>query len=307
MKLKKGSLEKTGYNFFTTVRGRLALLLIAIIVPILIVQIIIYRARFEYRSQVARKENLHIARAVAQTFYGLIEGILNQELSIGLALTSFRKPEPDDVHRLLNGTVAAYPYMLQIAWIAPTGRLITVSDGRAPAMDVSDQSYFREIVAGREWSIGDLNSPGETGPSTFTVSRSIRSPGALEGIVSITILADALNTVFPVDIDRSGQAVFCNSKMDWARESRNLLTRIPFLGEALAGTEIAETVVDPVEKEEYFLSMAPVRSTGWAAGVSQMKDQAVAPIYSQLWDHLILFSLVVLLSILAFLVFTHSI
>ncbi|RJQ62469.1 MAG: response regulator [Desulfobacteraceae bacterium] len=306
-----------GYRFFSTVRGRLAFLLLAVLAPILIVQVLIYRERFEMHRRTELKASMEMARAAAETFQELIKDLLNQELTIGLALTSSQPLPPEDIHRLFTQTETMYPYLLDILWVSPAGRIIAASGNRPVDTDVSDRPFFGEITSGSEWSISDLSISEESGFPAFTVSRAIRDPReAFSGIVVFTVLAANLDSVFPIErqaggaitiIDGSGRAVIRNPKVHWNWESRSLLNRIPSLRAALAGSEVTEAIGDATDNEKHIFALAPIRSIGWAAGASRSEDHLFAPIFTLLGRHAMMFSLVVFLSAVVFFRISSSI
>ncbi len=316
-KRRKSPLKKFGFGFFSTIRRRLALLLLAILVPILIVQVIIYRDRLETHRRVQLNANLEMARTVAETFHLLVDAILNQELSIGLALSSLDSLASEDIYWLLKRTQATYPFLLNISWISPAGRIIVSSDTLAAGIDVSDRVFFREIASGRDWSVSDLSISEQTSFPIFTISRAIRGPKeTLSGVVVFTVLAGNLETVFSIErlgggsiiiADGRGRVVIRNPEVYWTWDRRDLLNRIPSVKEALAGNEITGTTLDDENRKKLMFAFAPIRSFGWAVGVSRLEDQALAPVFAQLGRHALLFSIVVFVSVLAFIRIANSI
>ena len=95
-KPKKLSLTKSVYDFFSTIRGRLGLLLLVILVPILIVQTVIYRNRFDTLRRAELKSDLEMARAEPGRWRtvdgGRSEGAVQADLQAAVAAFVAKHP-----------------------------------------------------------------------------------------------------------------------------------------------------------------------------------------------------------------------
>ncbi len=84
-----------------SIRKRLILPLLFVLIPVLGVQAYFYYQSFQARRASELQANLEIARAVGKTFERFVKDVLHQELAIGLALTSSQELSPEHGDRIL--------------------------------------------------------------------------------------------------------------------------------------------------------------------------------------------------------------
>ena len=70
-----------------SIRKRLILLLLFVLIPVSGIQAYFYYQSFQARRASELQANLEIARAIGKTFERFVKDVLHQELAIGLALT----------------------------------------------------------------------------------------------------------------------------------------------------------------------------------------------------------------------------
>ena len=166
-----------------SIQSRLFLLLLLVLVPVFAIQAYMYYTLFQERKAVALQANLELARGVVKTFERFVQGVLQQELSIGLALTSHQKLSPEAQNRILLRSHADNPGIWEIIWANPSGSSLR-QPGLSSGMRLDDRDYFRKIVAGQDYVISDLLLSRTTRKPSFTISRGIRDEeGVLLGIV----------------------------------------------------------------------------------------------------------------------------
>ncbi len=122
--------DRIGRLFPGSIAGTLILLLLAILVPILLVEAgIYYRAseRFEERRVRELQANLEVAHSVARGFDTYIRGILLQELIVGSALSSPYPPFSGQISQLLAACMRESPSLRSLSWIDPQGRVLISS------------------------------------------------------------------------------------------------------------------------------------------------------------------------------------
>jgi signal transduction histidine kinase len=296
-----------------TLQSRLFLLLFLILVPVLLSQT--YSLYESYRSRQAAElqANLEIARAVSRAFDTFVEHVLDQGLSIGLAITSSRPMSSEDINRLLK-TSRNNPAIRDFTWMNPAGVAIYSSNDAMIGMNYSDRSYYREVVDGPEWKVSELILAKTTGQPTFGISRVIRdSKGTLLGIVFAAILPERLDAVLSVErsgnagvslIDHKGMHVFRWPRTEYTWEQRNWLKHYPVIADVLAGKEIALIQTSELTGDKRIVGFTPVSSIGWVAAASRAEADVMAPILSALVQQAI-FSLIIL-SLFVFAAFTYS-
>ena len=291
-----------------TIQGRLILLLLLVLIPILAIQVYIYYGNYQARKASELQANLEIARVLAKTFESFVQDVIHQELAIGLAITSSQPMTSKDISRLLE-TSRDYIAVRDFTWLNPKGVAIYSSNPAMIGIDYGDRSYFREIANGREWIVSELVIAQTTGEPVFGISRGIRDgKGALLGIVFAAIIPEKLDARLAVErskgggyalVDNKGTLVYRYPAIKATWEERNWLKQYPEYEDALKGQEISKTFYATYEGKERLASIVPVSSIGWAAGAGKRKEDVTGPIISALVRDAVLFLSV---SLIAFLI-----
>jgi signal transduction histidine kinase len=289
-------------KLLATIRGRLFLLLLAVLVPIFVVQASIYYDRFRFERGQGSETNLELARAVAENLQHFIRDVSHQELAIGLALTSPNPLPPQQVNRLLVESEKEYEAVRDFTWVDAQGRVVASSLKSAVHADLSDRSYFREIAGGSETAVSDLMIAKVTGRPIFTISRRIRDEkgeflGAVVAVVEPDLLGDMLAFRRAHEgaigiVDRNGIGVTRYPEIKWTWKERSLLDRFPLIRKALEGKEITFITPYSLDGTERILACVPIPSIGWAAAASVPVKAVTAPVISNLFYHAAWFLLV---------------
>jgi len=292
-----GSKEKKGES----IRSRLILLLLFILVPVLALQAYIYYDTYQSRRASELQANLEIARAVAKSFESYVQDIIHMELAIGLAITSSQPMRAGDIARLLEAW-RDYDAIRDFTWMNPEGVAIYSSNPAMVGNKYNDRGYFSEIANGREWTVGELVLAKTTGKPVFGISRGIRDvKGALLGVVVATVIPEQLDKRLAVErskgsglslVDHKGMLVYRYPAIDVTWEERNWLKQYPEYEEVLKGKEIATTVYAPYEGKTRLVGFTPVSDIGWAATAGKREEDVTGPILSSIAYNAFLFLVV---------------
>lgn len=289
-------------NAFRTIQGKLFLLLLVVLVPIIVVQLSIYSERLSTLRKMELQSNLEMARAVAESFSHSVQEIVRQEQMIGSIFAPLGPPTAEEVRPLFNGFKSTYGSFQSLVWIDPRGVVVGSSDATLIGTNESAQPCFKEIAAGRNWSVSQLFRTKE-GKAAFAVGCGIREKGVLVGIVAANVDADELENLFAVKrfsggditlIDKMGRAVYRYPEVQWTWEKRDLKKTYSNVDRPLSGQEVAEITSRTLDGEKRFLAMAPIRGIGWAAAASRVESEAVDPVFHQILQNAALFFLAVL-------------
>lgn len=290
------------HPLYASIRARLYLLLLSVMIPVMLIQIGYLYVRFKERVQSASQANLEISRAVAGGFKGFIDDVLRQELAIGTNLTLPRPLSSVEMNRILELNTEESPAVRNFAWLDPAGRVIASNQGSGAGLALIERGYVRKLMSGRQWVVGDLMLLPATGKAIFTVSRAIRGgKGNLLGIVAAAIDPDKMGDIFPIHlardqaltiIDSHGMAVCREPKREWKWEERKLLKGRHFIRQALEGAEVSGVFPCCDSGEDRIVAIAPISSIGWAASVGRSKDAVMAPIKSRLLHQAVIFLLI---------------
>ncbi len=296
-----------GVGGLARIRNRLLLLLATVLVPILLIEVVIYSSRFRELYRQAIQSNLEVSRAVSRVFASFVGDVLRQEVAIGLAVSVPDDLRPDQVRSILTHSREQYPALRDINWIHPRGRILYSSLSAAEGTMIADRDYFRQIIDGQDWSISDLVVSRTSGTPIFTINRAVRSDtGTLLGVISASVEPDRLETVLDFErggggavlvVDRSGRTVYRYPQVPWTWESRIILDKYPGTREALQDREVSATTDRKVDGAKRMFAMVPIAPVGWAAGASRPVAEVVGPAVRALSAHAGLLLLVVLLSL----------
>jgi signal transduction histidine kinase/ActR/RegA family two-component response regulator len=292
-----------------SIRGRIILLLLVVLVPILIIQGYMYYDVFRDRQEEELRANLEMGRAMGRAFDDFIQGVLRQELSIGLAATASPPLSAQALTRLLENSAKELVAVRRLSWFNPNGHALASSLPIASSLSIADREYFQEILSGRAWVVSDLILAKTEHLPFFTVCRAIRDKkGAFLGIVLATVdperLDDALAVKRPSKgsinlIDRKGMMVYRYPHIAQTWEQRKWVEATPILKRSLEGEELAFIGISPYEKDRRIMASVPIRSIGWLAGAGRREEEAMQHIISDMLHQGIAFSSVCVLAFLA--------
>jgi PAS domain S-box-containing protein len=282
--------------------ARLSLLALVILVPTLCIQGAISYEWFRSRRNLAIKADREIALAIGETFKGYLDGILHQELAIGLAFASPVPLPQEYLTRLLAQSVAEHNAVRDFSWIGADGRVRASSLPEVLGKDVNDRPYFREIQGGKAWTVSGLVVSKTTGKPVFMICRGVRDgENRLLGVVIAAIVPERLGRVLTLErhgqgaisiIDREGRVVYRHPEVEWTWESRGRLASHPALRDALAGRESTATLIG-IDGKDRLVSYTPIMPIGWAAAAGRPEAEIFRPAFSDLFRQAALFLAVV--------------
>ncbi|HVN22378.1 MAG TPA: PAS domain S-box protein [Syntrophorhabdales bacterium] len=304
--MRKLSLQRA---FPQSIRGRLILLMLAVLVPILILQAYTYYDVYRDRRNQELLANLEMGRAMGKTFEGFINDLLRQELAIGLAATASPSISASDFRRLLEKSAKDNPAVRRFNWVDPNGIVTASSMPSAVGISIADRDYFQQVRSGREWSVSELLlSKVEQLPS-FGVCRAIRdAKGTFLGVVMAAVDPERMDDALAVQraeqgatslIDDKGMLVYRYPHVTWTWEQRRWLEMLPMLKRSLAGEELSFVDLSPISKTSRIMAAVPIRSIGWVAAAGRNEEDAMRPVVSFMRRQGIAFASVCFLALLA--------
>ncbi len=290
-------------KFWQRIQGRLVLLILVLLIPTLIIQGYIYYYTLKTRRAVELQTNLEIARVVSKTFEGFINDVLHQELAVGCTLVHPRLSNVEQNH-FLEVNKGEYPVLRNLAWADPEGKVLASTNPGMIGASLAKRKYFQQILAGKNWTVSDLLRSMSAQVPIFTINRAIRDEHeSLQGVVIATVHADDLDSILAVDrgkgggvslVDSKGILVYRYPHLNPTWEQRNWLARLPQIGKALAGKEVAWIGKTAYSDQTRIMANVPVRPVGWSAGAGRTAEDAMAPVRSTLILQAFLFTLITL-------------
>jgi PAS domain S-box-containing protein len=289
------NLQKAGQNLDMNIlhrkngfrlQSRLLFLIFGILIPVLIVQAILYNDRLKTQRAQEVQVNIEVAGAVAETFRAYTQDILRQESTLGVALRSGMQQH--HVNEILEESKVQYPSIIRINWVDLNGRIIASSDSSATGVMVDDRDYFKKIKKGDKWVISDLFTSRITGKSIFTVARGVQdASGALLGVLVAVVnpvqLGEALGFErgkegFIAITDREGRMVYRYPEMEWNEQEREWIGKSPLLKEFLDGNGTVSAMTPSFDGRKYVLAVSPVAQIGWAAVAGRPEEKVMEPV-----------------------------
>jgi PAS domain S-box-containing protein len=204
------------------------------------------------------------------------------------AHTIFDTPLTGDARRRLLAHIRlAHLETAIVTVIGPDGRVVDADPAGAISIDVSDRSYYRQVVGGASSAVSDLVVGNSAQGLYIEVAAAGQGPdGTLRGMVLIGLPAATLapdlglrlsGEARSLLVDRTGRIIVHGlfPDLDWARRD---VSRVPLVAEVLSGRAArSDRFTSPVTGEPMLGTMVPVPALGWAVGVVQPVEAALAP------------------------------
>jgi len=256
-------------------------------IPLMLLQTGIYVFWYENRSRTELNVNLELARSMAAIFASYVRDVRRQERAIGQAIGEGISLKLATA--LLAGSEKEYPAFQSLSFVNMQGLITASSNSGLVGVSVAGQSYFREILSGREWAISNLIEGRVPEEATFIIAERFASAGgAPAGLIMASVAPNALEElaagVQPAGdlalFDRRGNLVFYSSGVRLGHP--NWKDVDPLLRKALEGTEEAGQIAYPVGHEDRLVARVPIEDFGWVAGVRRPAAAVYAPVYRSL-------------------------
>lgn len=185
------------------------------------------------------------------------------------------------------------------------GRAVYAEPPGAVGTDYSGRLYFQRLRDGASAVVSDLMMGKFLKAPVLPVTAAIRGPdGIFRGAVMLGLPVEELGRTlglrlsggaYPVVVDRTGRIVVHGlfPALDW--EARDA-SRLPLVGETLAGRAARSSRFrGPLIREPALGAMVPAPALGWAVGVFQPVETALAPARRELRFSLTVFAVVLAL------------
>lgn len=282
-----------------SIRSRICLLLIAILLPVATLQAVLHYEVFNRKKQAALQANLDLARSVSAVFNGFVEDIFRQSYILGLA---FSDPAigSEQIQSIMEKTLAAFPAVRGLSWISPSGEVLVSTDGGVPVTFATDSRWFSEISGGREKYLSHHPVSSARGEEVIGLARAIRGPGEeLLGIIiaaihprefSKTLVTERLGSSAILLLDPTGEIVaghpaeqFSASELKRLRQSRPVLSGLR--GEELVG------MFDLGNGKSFAIAVSQVQATGFLVCSAGSAEQVWEPVIRHLYKEAAVFLL----------------
>ena len=268
-----------------TIRGRLILLALLALAPLLVALAHVVRESERARAEAQATADLEVARSSAAALAAFVRDVWRTALPIGEAIVNGATPE--EATALLVRTAAAYPALRELSFASAGGEVVLSSDARAIGTRVADRDYHLRILAGDDEAVSDLLLPRTGDAPSFVIARAVRATGGrllgtVLGVVDPERLAASALGLRREDgaafalVDRSGRLVYRSPPLELPFGARAFAGREELVRRALRGEEAVGPFVG--EGGDARLGAAvPVEGIGWVARASRGAAAAAAP------------------------------
>ncbi|SNB44753.1 ATP-binding protein [Geobacter sp. DSM 9736] len=283
------------------IRARLFLLIALVLLPLALLMTWVYHERYQTRRSLAFQTEVEVAEGVAMTFSNFVNGLRRQNYSLGQAIIRLSPPVTQNAVRLLALTAQNYPSVRNFSWTNTDGLVIASSDSALAGRDLSSRPYFRQLMHGSPWSIGDVTATGTSSTAPiFAIATAIRDEkGALRGMVVAGIEPERLGELALTQqrltggayaiFDRQGTLVFRSTSPSLSWETRRrwseqdaVLQRTLETGKPHIG------ITQVITGGSWVSARVPIPAIGWVAGAGTPSKAAFAPVNDALRREILL-------------------
>ncbi len=272
----------------------LVLLVLLVLLPLILVQAVIYTAWYVSRWRDESRIVLAQAEGIQVAFEAYVTDLSRHEMGIGEALLGLLPHTPQQASRFLVRSGRHFPSVQSWNWISPEGKIAASSRADAVGIVVADRPYFQAVRGGRPSSVSDILKDRTTGKEMFVVCSRISDPqgefrGAVSAVVGAVDFAPALLPRHRADdvltvYDAHGVLVYSSSPADKASLDQDVRNDDPLLAQTLASrsAQVGPLAASP-GGERCIAARVPLAITGWVAGARRPAREAMATVYRTLW------------------------
>lgn len=290
-----------------TFRTKLIASLIILLLPLVADHAYFRYRQYAYNRRAATTAQMENAVTLAQATVVFVNRTVSNLQAVGQALVRPHWQNHAAEDSYLQSVLASGYYMRSIALASPTGVIIKGSPPSVTGINISDRSYFRQIVSGADWSVSDVLTTRTEREPGFIVATGIRSKkGQLLGVVVSSIDDHKMMSALHIParqgasfvlFDRNGHIAMKSGQLSLNCETQ-LWRECPFVHSALLGSKEAVPRLALPGMPTLTGAIVPVPSLGWAAGVFVPLEQLIAPARARLFDDLLLTVVVAILTLL---------
>jgi signal transduction histidine kinase len=168
-------------------------------------------------------------------------------------------------------------------FVDPAGRVVAGVPAGVEGLDVAGRDYFHAVQLGAASVVSDLQPEG--GGDVVVAAAVRRGDGLLRGVVAAAFPAAALAEELRVQlsgdaralvVDRTGRVIVhgAHPYLDWPGRD---FSKLPLVAEALGGRAARSAGFVMPNVGPHLGAMVPVEGLGWAVGVVQPLEAALAP------------------------------
>ncbi len=176
----------------TTILGRLLLIVLVALTPVLLLQVEDEIQARHTRQRLMEDEAIRLVRDVAEVQQRIIEG--TEQVLTALGSAAFVIPQhPEICQRLLVNLVSESPRYISVSISAADGHVLCRPWAYNPTNNLSDRAYFRLAMQTGEFAVGEYVVDRNSGRPTIHLAKPFKDDdGTIDGIAEVSLDLDWL-------------------------------------------------------------------------------------------------------------------
>lgn len=287
-----------------TLKGRLYILILAILIPFLLLQLMGIYNRYQHVVQSELEASEELGEAIKIIFKNHLENLWEVEKNIYLAIQLDLPIE--EIGVFLKDLLKQYPSVSVFKWVNADLQLKLSTNGLSDKGSFSDQQYVQQILRGEEKVVSNLIKKETTGQLIYIIARGFWAQGSFQGMAIAEIDVGKLKTVFPINrsgktkdfglADRNGMIIYRSTNPELSFAERILTDNSPFLL-ALQGEAVKVTGYQSLSGDMRIGVSLPLEQAKWAVFTSVGLQEVIADLKSDSINSTLIFLSITLITL----------
>lgn len=274
-----------------SLRNRLYVLILSVLIPLLILQFVAIVSRYERAIEGEIRASQDFTDAVSVAFKNYLRDLWSTEFTIALAFTAKEAQfSPEEMEKLMYEMATVHPAIQGFAWVNPEG-VVVASTELNPELpfayrgkNIADRDYLQRIFLGEDEIVADL-LVNENNELTLPVARAIRQGDQLLGVVVAGIDIEQLDFILPAQrggstctfglIDRKGILVYHSTYAELTFDQRRLEKSSPAFAALKGNATVSERFKTPLDEKELLGVYLPISPIGWVTFSHITRDEVL--------------------------------
>ncbi|MFZ5587365.1 MAG: PAS domain S-box protein [Thermodesulfobacteriota bacterium] len=288
-----GPAPRTRVGRLGSVRARILMLVLVLVVPALVLQCVYYYNLYHDQIRQELRSNLEVARALAEVFEQFVRNLQQHQATIAMVMSQYPGFTTDQKRAYLQASRGEFAAVLSMSWLSPQGEVLLSTTPGAEGRRLAPPANHPRPGQARGGILGNLYQDAETGDPVFDFWQPQgdgegQPQGWVLAVISARKLEATLAFIRSEDgglslTDATGRLVFRAPSLPWKWEQRDWRRRFPeVLEPVLAGRERAMVLPQDHALVARVVAWVPAGATGWAAGAGRPLSQALGPFHRNL-------------------------
>lgn len=288
-----------------TLKGRLYILILAILIPFLLLQLMGIYSRYQHIVQSELQASEELGEAIKIIFMNHLESLWAVEKKIYLTTQSDLPLEEVDI--FLQDLLREYPMVSVFSWVDADLQLTNSTNRLEERRFVGDQQYIQQILQGKDRVVSNLIKREQTGELIYVVARGFWVQGSLQGIALSEVDVSKLKKVFPLErygktkdfglADGNGMIIYQSTNPELSFAERLLTDNSP-LHLALGGETVKATRYQSRSGDLRIGVSIPLEQAKWAVFTSAGLQEVIRDLKNESIKSTLIFISVTLFTLL---------